>query len=257
MKIAICIPVYGNPESVFLQSLASMISHFYEAQIVDDEGNAIDKQVQTFVVSSSMLTEGRHRLAAEALNWGADYMLWCDADHVFPEDALARLWSHNLDIVGCNYPRRITPTAPTAAKVIGDTDADNLVYTTPEKAQAGEVEVVDHLGFGLCLMKMAIYDRLQEQAEAEGRDSFMPLFMFTPTENHMGCIGEDVFFFRKCRDAGMLVHCDHGLSWEVGHVNRQILTNAHAVAHREKWGQRQAKTNEKFQRRIAELEASE
>jgi len=254
MKIAICIPCYGNPEAVFMQSLTSAISYFYEAEMELD-GKPIKKSVETIIVSSSMLTESRHRLAAEAVNSGADYMLWCDADHIFPPDAICRLWAHNLDIVGCNYPRRQTPTAPTAAKVIGTCDHDNLVYTTQEKAHDCLVEEVDHLGFGLCLMKIGVFDALQAQAEADGRDTFMPLFMFQPTENHMGMIGEDVYFFKKCRDAGLKVHLDHGLSWEVGHVNKQILTNAHAVAHRDKWGTRQKATRDKFEARIAELEA--
>lgn len=256
MKVAILIPVYGNPESVFLQSLASMICHTYEARLTDTDGNPLDVQMQTFVVSSSMLTEGRHRLAAEAVCWGADYLLWCDADHTFPADAFCRLWSHNLDIVGCNYPRRITPTAPTAAKVVGETDAENLVYTTLEKAQAGEVQEVDHLGFGLCLMRASVFDMLQEKAEQDGKASFMPLFHMEPHADFRGCIGEDVFFFKKCRDAGAKVHCDHGLSWEVGHVTRQILTNAHAVAHRDRWGEQQRKTAQKFNDKIEELEKS-
>lgn len=256
LKIAILIPCYGNPEAMFLQSLTQMISFFYEANIQGPDGEPIEKHVETFVVSSSMLTEGRHRLAAEALNSGADYLLWCDADHTFPEDALCRLWSHGVDIVGCNYPRRCSPTAPTAAKVVGTSDAENLVYTTLEKAQAGELETVDHLGFGLCLMRASVLDALQLQAEAEGRDSFMPLFIFTPTDNHRGMIGEDVYFFKKCRDAGLTVWLDHGLSWEVGHINKQVLTNAHAVAHRERWGQRSAQLSDKFEKRIAQLEGA-
>lgn len=254
LKVAVAIPCYGNPESVFMQSLCAMMSHFYEANLTDADGNAYDKQMEVFIVSSSILTESRHRLAAEALNWGADYLLWCDADHVFPPDAFARLWMRNVDIVGCNYPRRCSPTAPTAAKVVGETDAANLVYTTIEKATANDLEEVDHLGFGLCLMKMRVFDALQEQAEKDGKKSFMPLFIMQPNDDHTAVIGEDVYFFRKCREAGLTVWLDHGVSWEVGHCNRQILTNAHAVAQKERWGTAQQKTREKFQKRIEELE---
>lgn len=257
LKIAIAIPVYGSAESMFMQSLTAMICHFYEAKLTDQNGDLIDKKVEVFIVSSSILTESRHRLAAEALHYDADYMLWCDADHVFPADALCRLWSRNVDIVGCNYARRITPTAPTAAKVVGETDAENLVYTTIEKAKAEEMQEVDHLGFGLCLMKMSIFDRMQEQAEKEGRNSFMPLFAMLPNEDHTAVTGEDVYFFKKCRDAGLKVWCDHGVSWEVGHINKQIITNAHAVAHKDRWGSKQNELRKKFQQRIAEVEAQQ
>lgn len=254
LKIAICIPVYGNPEALFLQSLATMISTFYEADLCDEHGQRYEKQLDTYVVSSSMLTEGRHRLAAEALNSGADYMLWADADHVFPPEALCRLWEHGKDIVGVNYARRSKPTAPTACAGEDETGAKQLLYTTQEKADAGALEQVEHMGFGLCLMKASIFDALQLQAEAEGRNSFMPLFMFQPTEDHRTMIGEDVFFFDKCRKAGLKVWCDHALSWHVGHVTKQVLTNAHAVAHKEKWTEEREKLKAKYAQRLAELD---
>jgi hypothetical protein len=255
LKIAICVPVYGNPEALFLQSLASMISCFYEAHIADEHGDPYEKQIDTFVVSSSMLTEGRHRLCAEALNSGADYMLWADADHVFPADALCRLWAHGKDIVGCNYARRTTPTAPTACTKEVVDGVKGLLYTTEEKADAHVLEEVEHLGFGLCLMKMSVLDALQVQAEKEGKSTFLPLFMFEPTEDYRTMIGEDVYFFGKCRAAGLTVWCDHKLSWMVGHVSKQILTNAHAVAHREKWEVKRVGMAMKYQKRIDELEA--
>src|SRR3546814_13800455 len=61
--------------------------------------------------------------------WGADYILWMDSDHVFPAESLCRLWARNVDIVGVNYSRRCSPTAPTAARFVTDDpdqDTDNL-----------------------------------------------------------------------------------------------------------------------------------
>jgi hypothetical protein len=123
-------------------------------------------EVDVFMVACSMLTQSRHKLVAEAVFWGADYMLWLDADHVFPPDTLARLWARNLPIVGCNYARRCTPTAPTASAK-GEDDLKSLVYTTPEKVAADLVEEVDHIGFGVCLIDMRIFDVLQAKAEDE------------------------------------------------------------------------------------------
>jgi hypothetical protein len=257
LKIAICIPCYGNPEAMFLQSLTQMISHFYEANLADENGDPYDKQIETLVVSSSMLTESRHRLAAEALNWGADYMLWADADHIFPPDALCRLWAHGKDIVGCNYARRCKPTAPTAVKGNAEDGTKALLYTTIDKAQAGDLEEVEHLGFGLCLMKMSVFDALQDHAERDGKASFLPLFMFQPTEDHRTMIGEDVFFFGKCRSAGLKVWCDHGLSWEVGHIAKNVITNAHAVVQKDRWDENRATLANKYAKRIEELEAAQ
>jgi hypothetical protein len=257
LKIAICIPSYGNPEALFLQSLQQMTTHFLAANLTNEKGEPFEKEIKTFLVQSSMLTEGRHRLVAEALAWKADYILWCDADHVFPEDSLCRLWVRNELIVGCNYARRCRPTAPTAAKIVTSEegkDHANLVYTTAEKAAKNEMEEVSHLGFGLTLMRTSIFDLLQQQAEREGKTTLLPLFMFTPTDDHKGMIGEDVFFYRKCREAGIKVWCDHGVSWHVGHVVKIIMTNAHAVAQEQAWIDQGNRAGKLLKERIAELE---
>jgi hypothetical protein len=257
LKIAILIPCHGQPETMFMQSLMNMISHTYEARLTDADGEPIEVQIETFIVGSSILTEGRHELVSLALIWGADYLLWCDADHVFPKDAFCRLWAHNLDIVGANYARRGKPTAPTAAKIRGALDRDNFVYTTEAKAAAGELEEVDHLGFGFCLMKAGVFDGLQLHAEACGEESMMPLFEMKRNPNGTGIIGEDVFFFRKCRDAGFPVWCDHGLSWEVGHIFKNILTNAHTITQIDAWERSRKDVGKRFKRAIEEREAAE
>jgi hypothetical protein len=222
---------------MFVQSLVNMIAYTYEANLTDENGDKLPIEIETFIVGSSLLTEGRHELTFLALEWDADWILWCDADHVFPKDAFCRLWAHGLDVVGANYARRGKPTAPTAARIVGDTDRANLVYTTEEKAVAGEIEQVDHLGFGFCLMRAHVFDALQIHAESKGERSMMPLFEMRANPNGTGIVGEDVFFFKKVREAGFKVWCDHGLSWEVGHIHRNILTNAHANNQIEAWEQ--------------------
>lgn len=238
LKIALCIPAYGMVHAKWTQCLTDMVTHFLQAKLTDADGVEYEKELKTFMVSSSMLAESRHRLTAEASLWGADYMLWMDADHVFPADSLCRLWARNVDIVGVNYARRCEPTAPTAAKIVTDDpaqDHSNLVYTTRDKYEQGVMEEVSHLGFGLCLIRMSIFDRLQERAEEKGEKSLMPLFVFQLKEDGMGMIGEDVFFFKKCRDAGIKVWCDHGVSGSVGHLYETIVLNAHAVAQETEW----------------------
>src|SRR3546814_3743638 len=80
-----------------------MVAHFMRSRLTDSEGREYDKEIETFFVSSSLLIASRHRLVAEAVMWGADYILWMDSDHVFPAESLCRLWARNVDIVGVNY----------------------------------------------------------------------------------------------------------------------------------------------------------
>ena len=273
LKVAICIPVYGMTHARFTQSLANLIVHSLGATVVRGEAaEPVSLAIETFMVSSSMLTESRHRLVAEALAWEADYMLCLDADHVFPPDALLRLLGHGLPVVGCNYPRRFAPTAPTAAiesgatgPADGEAEADRLLlYTTREKAEAGEIEACAHLGFGLLLIDMRVFDALQAKAEADadedgpgpqpGTGNFLPLFKFEPTANKVGMIGEDVFFFRKLAEAGIRPFVDHKLSWEIGHLFEIVLTNGHAFAQRDAWAEHRRRRTDRFARKAAEIE---
>src|SRR6478609_6135678 len=187
VKVAICVPAYGDTKAKFTHSLANLIAYSMGARLERD-GEPVALEITTFVVSCSMLTESRHRLVAEALAWGADHMLCLDADHMFPAQSLARLWAHNLPVVGCNYARRAEPTAPTAAM------SEGLCYTTRAKAEGGLVEEVSHLGLGLCLIDMRVFDRLQVEAEDRGQACFLPVSASTEKPDGIGVIGEDVFF---------------------------------------------------------------
>lgn len=258
IRLAVCIPAYGDTKAKFTLSLANALIHFLDCKMVDHEGNPLEREIDIFMVSCSMLTESRHRLVAEALAWNATHLLWLDADHVFPKDTIPRLLSHNLDVVGANYARRVTPTAPTAVKIepsADDADVKNLVYTTKEKAHDGVVEEVAHLGFGVCLMNMGVLDLLQVEAD-KGDGNFMPLFMFEATPGKLGMIGEDVFFFGKIRKAGGRIFVDHSLSWEVGHISEIIMTNAHANAHRERWVEKGKALHNRFEKAAQEAEAA-
>jgi hypothetical protein len=235
VKIALAIPCHGDTKAKFTQCLAEMLVHTMSATF-EMNGERITPQIQTFMVSCSLLTESRNRLVAEAINWEADYMLWMDADHVFPRDALVRLLSHNLPIVGCNYARRFNPTAPTAS-TIDKKGKVKLAYSPKEG-----VDEVAHMGLGLCLMDMRVFAAMDKFYGG----NFWPLFRIDPTEDGIRFVGEDVFFFKKIRDAGIPVHCDHELSWGVGHIAETILTQAHCEKDRERWAEHCKRKLDKF-----------
>ena len=154
----------------------------------------------------------REMLVAEARNKGAEFILWIDADQTFPEDALERLLAANRPVIGCNIPSRIPPHVPSAARAsLGKV---KRVQTTAELAARGEIERVDAMGLGFCLMKTKVLDGI------EGR-----LFQFVQgKDSHL--IGEDVWMFQRLREYGVEVFVDHGLSWQIGHIREQALTHA-------------------------------
>jgi hypothetical protein len=229
MKVAICIPRYGDTKGEFTISLARMIAHSLSV------GQASGPlQLEIFSASSSDLPANRTELLKRAIGWQARYLLWLDSDHVFPPDTLLRLLRHKLPVVGCNQPRRSLPTGPVAVK-LNEAGAMEHVYTTEALAKAGAVEEVYHVGLALCLIDMNILHAVKDHVEkGVGWANWEP-FDRKLLEGSNARMGEDVSFFRELTQAGVEIYVDHGLSWEVGHIAERVITNADAVAQKEAW----------------------
>jgi hypothetical protein len=211
MKIAICIPCYGDTRAGFTLSLARMLEHTLTQPAAPE--------TKTFIVRNSLMP-GREQLVGEARRYGADFILWLDADHVFPPDTLLRLLSHGKDVVGCNYARRGHPTEPTSptAGIRGADGAIVPLWTTPD----APLEEVARLGLGVCLMRLAVLDKLDA-----------PLFWIEMEDGVL--IGEDTRLFRNLEKAGFKTFVDHGLSWRIGHIDEQIRENVHTIADKARW----------------------
>ena len=143
--------------------------------------------------------QGRNRLVRHAQRAGAGWLLWIDADMVFPPDSLVRLLAHNLDIVGADYRRRSSPF-PRIGK--------------PVEAPASRgLEEVSMLGLGLMLVRAGVLKRM-------GRPSFIRAWLLdqaTP-DNPSGFSTEDGYLCGHARFLGFKVYADLDLSADVGHL---------------------------------------
>ncbi|MFL6864020.1 MAG: hypothetical protein ACJ8DZ_13585 [Allosphingosinicella sp.] len=233
MKVAICIPCYGDVKSGFAISLARLLVATLTASVGSPAGR-VTFEIEIFSAVSSDLVANRTLLLRRAMEWDARYLLWLDSDHVFPPDALLRLLSHALPVVGCNYPRRAAPTGPVATRYNQAGELEQL-WTTAAKAQAGEIEEVAVLGLGFCLLDMRIFAQVQAHAEAGAGWAKWEPFERILSPDTGSRMGEDAAFFAALRAAGVKAYVDHGLSWHIGHVAERILTNADAEAERDAW----------------------
>ncbi|MGF1548970.1 MAG: hypothetical protein ACFBQW_00285 [Sphingomonadaceae bacterium] len=234
MRIAICIPRHGDIKGDFGICLARMLIRTLGTKIQSRQGQ-VRLDIEIFSIASSDLPESRTRLLRQAIEWRADYLLWLDADHVFPPGALLALLRHDLQVVGANYARRSEPTGPVAARINEQGEREH-VWTTAELARQGAVEEVAHVGLGLCLMQMKALRQVKAHVEEHGAGwaNWAPFDrkLLPGTTTRMG---EDASFFEELRAAGVKIHVDHGLSWQVGHIGERVLTNADALAQKEAW----------------------
>jgi hypothetical protein len=195
VNIAICTPVHGEPRGRFASSINRLIAHTLHERR--------DVRLDPLMQESSSLPDLRQSLAELALSRGNEAILWADADHIVPEDALLRLLAHDVPVAGCNYLKR-DGSGPTAATI----DAGGRA----EFVGLGQgLERIGSLGLGFCLTRASVYSRIPK-----------PWFEFA--RNREGRrITEDAFFFIRLREAGVPAYVDNDLSREIGHLAERVL----------------------------------
>ncbi len=213
--------------ATYAYSLAKMVLKTTQSRIIFN-GSETTPEIEIFLRHSTVLPNGRNTLVKEALDWGANYLLWVDSDHSFPDTSLLRLLSLNLPVVGVNQARRSTPTSPMAVGLDG-----NLIWTTEEMARAEEITAVSGMGLNLCLIDATVFGTIHRHALENGRDNFWPLFAFEPVPGSPESKGEDYYFFRLLSEAGIPAYVDHALSWSVLHMHQKALSNADTIAQKD------------------------
>lgn len=190
-KLAVLIPCRDVLHSAHAFCLAEMVKL--------NTMNNIDTHV--IMEASTILLTQRERLALEAQNIGAEYMLWLDSDIVFPATTALRLMAHQEDIVAANYIRRQPPYKGVAYQTIGDWE-NPLPYETYD-----ELIEVEGVGMGCMMMRTEILDKIQR-----------PWFEFGWSAKTNDWLGEDMIFCQKMAAAGHIVKIDTHLSMETRHL---------------------------------------
>jgi hypothetical protein len=190
-KLAVLVPCRDTLHSAFAKCLTELVKL--------NTMNGIDTHV--VMDASTILLTQRERLATEARNIGAEYMLWLDSDMVYPATTAMRLMAHNEPVVAANYVRRQLPAKGVAYETIGDWE-----NPLPFEAQDNLVDV-EGIGMGCMLVKTSILEEIEQ-----------PWFEFGWTPSSNDWLGEDMIFCQKMAQAGYTVKVDTNLSQEMRHL---------------------------------------
>jgi hypothetical protein len=190
-KLAVLIPCRDVLHSAHAMSLAEMVKL--------NTMNDIDTHV--FMDASTILLTQREKLATEAVNLGAEYMLWLDSDIVFPATTAIRLMGHNEPVVAANYVRRQKPYKGVAYETIGDWQ-NPLPFDVQD-----DLVPVEGVGMGCMLVKTSIFQELSK-----------PWFDFQWSPESNDFLGEDMYLCQKMAAAGYTVKIDTVLSQDLFHL---------------------------------------
>lgn len=192
--ILIAIPCMDMVSARFAQSLATM--------------KKVDKCIVSFLIGS-LIYDSRNKLAGYAVEIEADYILWLDADMVFPADTLERMLKDmeehpEIDILSGIYYRRGAPFSPVAYKTLELNDQGECIYEDLEEVPEGISEIAG-CGFGCVLMKTdCLFDMITKKDDIG--------VWFSP----FGNVGEDCSFCIRARGEGYKIYCDPDI--KLGHM---------------------------------------
>lgn len=215
--------------------------------------------------SSCVVHWARNLLIAELVKSGRRFthVLFCDDDIVMPPDAVVKMLSHNVDIVGALCTTRTDPPVPNIHSDLGNGVIEKMLDWPGADGPGGLIEV-GSVGTGLMLISEVALRRLTEfyingelekalwckyfgvpddhpkweQLAKDRMKSFDESgngwwFQFFPqtqllTSEH----GEDVGFCVKARMAGLKVHCDTSIQPE--HIGEYGFSFKDYLPHRDK-----------------------
>ena len=154
----------------------------------------------SFIVRASC-ADARNLLAREAIESGADRVLWIDSDMVFDEDLMIRLGEDldaGWDMVCGLYFKRELPVTPVIYSDINVEECKTRVYMNYPK---DAMFAINGCGFGAVMMTTELLKRVGD-------------YPFTPLPK----LSEDLSFCARATDAGARIACDSRI--KVGHVGQ-------------------------------------
>lgn len=199
MKTVIAIPCMDMVHTQFMKSVVGM---------------RLSGEVRYFFGQSSLVYDSRNQLSRQALEWGADNILWLDSDMIFEPDMFEKMIKHmesGIEFVTGLYVTRKSPIKPVVYESIGETWDSQLAvvpYAEPVKNIPDELFEIDGCGFGGVMVSARVVSHIYQ------------LFglPFSPQDG----FGEDLSFCRRVKEIGVPMYCDPSI--KMGHVGQHVYT---------------------------------
>jgi len=155
------------------------------------------------ISSCCYMDKMREDLVRDALKYNPDYILWIDADQIYPMQTPEILMKHIDDgklVVGGLTPDKVDGT-PLIYKTV-DKSNGLIRRRTDVKPGQGLVKV-GAMGMGGIMVSPKVFEKIKS-----------PYFEMSWSDRTKDVIGEDVRFYMNCEKFGIDVWCDTNLVYE-------------------------------------------
>ena len=187
-KITIALPILMPMEILPLTCLLNMAIR---------KTKSAEYEVEVKFIGRLIITQARNLFAEDAMNTGADYILFIDTDQTYPVETLERVLVHDKDICGMLYFMRRLPAEPCMLRAERH---DNRVEYKPIKEYPRGLLEVDGIGMGFTLIKTHVFRKIEK-----------PWFWIIYPS-----VTEDIYFCIKAQQAGYKIFVD--TTHPIGHL---------------------------------------
>lgn len=200
-NVFIGVPVFGGVDVNFFDSMMKFV------QTKDQLQCKI-----AVVAGDSLVARARNVLTTEFLKSDCTHLLFIDSDLVFSSEHVARILSHDEDIVGGFYPKK-------------QQGPPELVFNTllpPAPMDARRLTPVRYIGTGFICVKRRVFEKMIEEMgddlifEVDGRKGkisfdFWPVGVYKYKDGTRRYLSEDWYFCQRAIDLGFTVYGDNAI----------------------------------------------
>lgn len=160
----------------------------------------------------------RNKLASAARG---EYIFFVDDDVLPPPNAIVKLYEHKKDFITGLYFARQRPHYPQIHTLTKDDErrCDSVIDYPKDKL----IEV-DACAAGCMLIKRKVFEKLKQ-----------PYFHYIPATETEPKMGEDFFFCKKLREAGIKIYCDTSVICR--HIGDEFIGPQHWDIYRQRLAQ--------------------
>lgn len=206
MRLLVCVPSSRDWKGRFGASLNGLCDYLRSKGVGGQRLEAFQLYTQ---MGASCLPRARQAAFKKAVDEGFTHLLCIDDDMEFAPDILDTMGIAGKPVVAANCCRKTEEVIGTA---IGE---DGKPIDSHGKTGLEEVAWV---GFGVVLIDVNVV-----------REIPAPHFEVRWIEDKQDYLGEDMYFFNKCRQFGFEVWVDHDASNKIGHIGDYVYKFARSA----------------------------
>lgn len=178
------------------------------------------------VFGDSLIPRARNRLSAAFLKTDCTHLLFCDSDQIFHSAQVARLLSHNVQVVAGFIPKK----------------QEKLQWVcnnyTDGKTDENGLRAMRHMGSGFMLIKRDVFENMRlafpeirykpDESDDEVEWDFWSVGVKTMANGSRSYLSEDWYFCERCRELGIPVYGDtHVAIKHIGEIAYPLTSEQH------------------------------